>query len=62
MSTRASNGNVTIGERMDSYSDSWNSSRLDDSTTTTLSSVNSTLEDLVREQQQPKKSEKIGTT
>jgi inositol 1,4,5-triphosphate receptor type 1 len=54
MSTRASNGNVTVGERMDPYSDSWNSSRLDDSTTTTLSSVNSTLEDLVRQQQQPK--------
>ncbi|EFX77138.1 hypothetical protein DAPPUDRAFT_248174 [Daphnia pulex] len=54
MSTRASNGNVTVGERMDPYSDSWNSSRLDDSTTTTLSSVYSTLEDLVRQQQQPK--------
>ncbi|EFX63254.1 hypothetical protein DAPPUDRAFT_335716 [Daphnia pulex] len=54
MSTRASNGNVTVGERMDFYSDSWSSSRLDDSTTTTLSSVNSTLEDLVRQQQQPK--------
>ncbi|XP_046438918.1 heat shock protein 90-2-like [Daphnia pulex] len=24
MSTRASNGNVTVGERMDPYSDSWN--------------------------------------
>ncbi|EFX78772.1 hypothetical protein DAPPUDRAFT_245525 [Daphnia pulex] len=54
MSTRASNGNVTVGERMDPYSDSWNSSRLDDSTTTTLSSVYSTLEDLVTQQQQPK--------
>ncbi|XP_046454910.1 inositol 1,4,5-trisphosphate receptor-like isoform X1 [Daphnia pulex] len=56
MSTRASNGNVTVGERMDPYSDSWNSSRLDDSTTTTttLSSVNLTLENLVRQQQQPK--------
>lgn len=52
MPTRASNGNVTVGERMDPYSDSWNSSRLDDSTATTLSSVNSTLEDLMR--QQPK--------
>ncbi|EFX61768.1 hypothetical protein DAPPUDRAFT_271917 [Daphnia pulex] len=54
MSTRASNGNVTVGERMDPYSDSWNSSWLDNSTTKTLSSVNSTLEDLVRQQQQPK--------
>ncbi|EFX62187.1 hypothetical protein DAPPUDRAFT_120448, partial [Daphnia pulex] len=47
MSTRASNGNVTVGERMDPYSDSWNSSWLDNSTTKTLSSVNSTLEDLL---------------
>jgi hypothetical protein len=36
---------VTEGERMDSYSDSWNSSKLDDSTTMALNSVNSTVED-----------------
>jgi inositol 1,4,5-triphosphate receptor type 1 len=53
MPGRASNGNVAVGERLDYYNDPWNSSRLDDPTTTTLSSVNSTLEDLVR-QQQPK--------
>lgn len=48
MLARASNGNVAL----DSY-DTWNNSRSDDSTTSMLSSVNSTLEDLVR-QQQPK--------
>jgi inositol 1,4,5-triphosphate receptor type 1 len=53
MPARASNGNVAVGERLDFYNEPWNSSRLDDSTATTLSSVNSTLEDLMR-QQQPK--------
>jgi inositol 1,4,5-triphosphate receptor type 1 len=53
MQGRASNGYVIVEERLDFYNDPWNSSRLDDSTTTTLSSVNSTLEDLMR-QQQPK--------
>jgi inositol 1,4,5-triphosphate receptor type 1 len=41
---RASNGNVAVGERLDFYNDPRNKSRLDDSTTTTLSSVNSTLQ------------------
>jgi hypothetical protein len=50
MPGRASNGNVTVGERLDFYNDPWNSYRLDDSTTTTLSSVDSTLEDLMRPQ------------
>ena len=48
---RASNGSVDVGERLDFYNDPWNSSRLDDSTTTTLNSVNSMLEDLMRHQQ-----------